>query len=407
MNRTILGLMVLAAFMLGCPEMQGSGGQPASGGTAGGEQATLPSQCTGGWGGGGAAARVQGFFGATSSLLHAAADVPDQLFGLCRNMGQELGMPAAQLDGDMRTVCDAVARNLRGQVDDLRAEANLRIEVISTPPRCEVSMDAYAGCVAECDARYEPGQVDLECEGGYIAGECEARCQGECNVDVQGKCGGACEGSCGATCQGTCNGVCDGQCSVQGADGQCAGRCRGDCHGSCDAGCQGQCDGECWVKGKASCNGTCRGGCSVEYKKPYCTGTVKPPEVEASCDASCDARFSAEAECTPGHTEVYVSGDVSSNLEERVARVRNALRAGHAGVLALRLKMQRLQAAAGNLRTATANLRGVGRELGSGAVRFGACMSDAGAALASAAGNLGVSLEVSVSVSASVSGSAG
>jgi hypothetical protein len=407
MQRTTLGLMIVAAFMMGCPEdMQG--GRPAGSQTAGGEQqATLPSQCTGGWGAGGAAARVQGFFGATSALLHAAADVPDQLFGLCRNMGRELGMPASQLEGDLRTVCDAVSNRLRSEVGDLRAEANLRIEVVSTPPRCEVSMDAYAQCAAECDARYEPGQIDLQCEGGYIAGQCEGRCQGECHAEVQGKCGGVCEGSCGGSCQGSCNGVCDGTCSVQGPDGQCAGRCRGTCHGSCDAGCQGQCEGECWVKGKARCEGTCRGGCSVEYKKPYCTGTVKPPQVEASCEASCDARFSAEASCEPGHTEVYVSGDVSSNLEERVARVRNALQAGYGGVLAVQLKLQRLRAASGEMRTATANLRGVGRELGSGAVRFGACLSDAGAALAQAAGNIGVSVEVSVSVSASVSGSAG
>jgi hypothetical protein len=407
MTRTTFALMVMSAMLLGCPEGMGGTGAPASGGTAGGEQATLPSQCTGGWGDGGAAARVQGFFGATSALLHAAADVPDELFNLCRRMGTELGMPAAQLNGDMRTVCDAVSSTLRSELNDLRAEANLRIDVVSTPPRCEVSMDAYAQCAAECDATLEPGKVDLQCEGGHIAGQCDARCQGECNVDVQGKCGGACEGSCGGSCQGTCNGTCDGQCTMRNADGTCAGRCQGTCHGSCDAGCQGECKGECWVKGQASCKGTCRGGCSVEYKAPYCTGEVKPPRMEASCEASCDAQFSAKAECKPGHTEVTITGDVSSNLEQRVARVRNALRAGHGGILAVQAKLQRLRGAATNMRSATANLRGVGSSLGAGAVRFGACLSDAGAALAQATGNLSVSMEVSVSVSASASGSAG
>ncbi|MFW6052056.1 MAG: hypothetical protein ACODAU_12840 [Myxococcota bacterium] len=367
----------------------------------------LSEQCVGDFGTGEAALKVEGFMLATSKFLHATADVQDQLMGTCKDMGSALGMPAAKLSGDVRTVCNNVAGELSSTMRDVRAEANLQVEVVSTPPKCEVNVDAYAECAAECDARYEPGKVDIQCEGGYIAGQCDARCTGECNVDVRGKCGGACEGSCEGSCEGKCEGHCDGQCSQRGPDGQCNGRCQGTCHGSCSAGCQGSCDGECWVKGEANCQGSCRGGCSVDYKEPYCTGDVKPPQVEASCKASCDARFNADAQCEPGHTEVYVSGDASSNVEDKVAKARAAIKAGYGGLLATREKLRRLRESGQLMVDAGGQLRGTARGLGAGAVRAGACVTEALAALPRAVASLGVSVQVSVEVSGSVSAGAG
>lgn len=418
MRKSTITFMLLSAAMIGCPpagQVPGAGpaggpagGPGAGGGTAGGEGGMqLSNQCTGNWGTGQAAQKVGAFFGATSDVLLAVSDIQSQLLTTCKTMGGDLGLSPVELTGDAHTVCGNVANRLRTEMGDLRAQARLNIQVVSTPPKCEVSVDAYAKCAAECDATVQPGQVNIQCEGGYIAGECDARCTGECQVDVQGRCGGECDGQCGGSCSGTCNGYCDGHCSHMNAQGQCDGRCSGTCQGSCSAGCQGSCQGECWVKGKANCHGTCRGGCSVAYKAPYCTGQVKPPKVSASCNASCNAKFDAQAKCTPGHTEVHVNGAVASNLQEKLQNIRAALRDGYGGILALRLKAQRLQMAANELHAAANNLQGVGRQLGGAVIRYGACMSDAGRALLTAAGQFGVSVQVSVEVSASVSASAG
>src|SRR5690606_33101102 len=147
-------------------------------------------------------------------------------------------------------------------------------------------------------------------------------------------------------CSGTCQGTCEGTCSAQGPDGQCNGTCEGTCHGSCSAGCQGSCSGECHVSGQASCSGECSGGCSVEYEEPRCTGTVRPPQVEAECEASCDARLNAEAECRPGSVEVVVTGDVSGNLEERVSKLRSAISGSWGTIQTVGAKLERLGAAA-------------------------------------------------------------
>jgi hypothetical protein len=338
---------------------------------------------------------------ASSRFMGASADVADSLVDTCKDMGNELGVAVS--GSDPKAACDPVINALRNEMRDLRAEASLTVEVAATPPRCEVSMDAYAECAASCEAEVEPGEVNLECEGGYVVGECSAQCTGECNVEVQGKCQGTCEGTCTAQCQGTCNGTCEGTCAAKNAQGECAGKCEGTCHGTCEGGCQGSCEGECWVSGKASCSGECRGGCSVDYEAPRCTGEVKPPRVSAECEASCDAQLNAEAKCEPGQVEVVVTGDVSSNIEPKLAKVRGAIRAGYAGIMATGEKLRRLRAAGQGLVDAGAELRGSFSGMGMQAVRAGECVSMALSAVPEALGSVSASFEVSVSMSASVS----
>src|SRR5690606_140206 len=146
----------------------------------------------------------------------------------------------------------------------------------------------------------------------------------------------------------------------------------------------------------------CRGGCSVDYEAPYCTGEVRPPSVSAECQASCDARLNAEASCEPGRVDVLVEGDAGVD-REKLDRVRNALQAGWGDILLVRAKLEALRDSGRGLVDASRNLRGVGRELGMGAV---ACMTEAASVVPSAIASVGVSVDVSVSVSASMSASA-
>lgn len=378
----------------------GAGRGGASGG--GGGATGLSSQCQGDFGASKAAVKLSSFLGATAKFAHAAADLETSLLDSCTSIGKELGMSGADLAGDTKSVCDAVSAKLNAELRSVRAEGNVKIDIVSTPPRCEVSMNAYADCAAKCEVDVEPGQVELQCEGGQISGTCTAECTGECSVEVQGVCKGSCEGTCSGGCTGTCQGVCDGKCSATGADGQCNGRCDGTCQGTCSAGCKGSCEGECWMKSQASCSGECRGGCSVEYQEPKCSGQVRPPKVSADCKASCDAQLEAQATCEPGHTEVKVAGGAKVD-EAKLARVRAALQAGYGQMLATGEKLRRLKRAGQELKKAGKDLKGVS-SLG---MRAAACVTEAVSLMPTALASVSASVEVQVSFTASVSASAG
>ncbi len=403
MKRISIGAVLLSAVLAGCPAGApgGLGGLGGGGGGSGGGE--LSGQCMGDFGTGDAAQKLEAFLTATSTFVGTAAELERSIVDSCKQMGRELGVP----DGDMepsgdepvvRSACAPVAAKIQSEMADLRAQANLTITIAATPPRCEVSMDAYASCAAECSAEYEPGQVDIQCEGGEIVGRCSAECTGSCSVEVSGRCEGECQGTCEGGCNGTCNGTCEGTCSAQGPDGQCNGRCDGTCHGSCSANCQGSCQGECWVSGQASCEGECRGGCSVDYEAPRCTGTVTPPRLEAECEASCDARLNAEATCEPGRAELVVQGDYEGNIEERVNALRTAISGSWGTLVAVNAKLQRL-AASGEAMVRTAG--DVPGAVGTLGLQAADCAGQAAAMIPRATASISVSVEVSASVSAS------
>ena len=398
-------MLVPALALIACPGAGGlgGGGGGGGGGTSGGS-AGVSAQCRdANYGESSAAMKVHTFLMAAHNFTASANQLSGSLKDVCERMGGELGMSGAELSGDVQTVCHNVATKLNQEMNGLRAEANFKVEVVAQPPRCEVSVDAYANCVAECDVNVDPGEVNVTCEGGYIAGQCNATCEGECAVEVQGQCQGSCEGTCSGGCTGTCTGTCEGTCSATNAEGECVGTCDGTCHGECSAGCQGSCEGDCWVSGQASCEGSCRGGCSVEYQEPRCYGEVRAPSADAECEASCDASFSAEAECTPGSAEVHFAGDIDSNLEEKANRVRAAIGAGWAELQMIKRKLKIVVASGAHLKDAAANLQGVGRQVAAASL----CLAEAFTAVPAAMSQVSVSLEVSVEVSASASASAG
>ena len=402
MNRIYIGLvLLLGAAMAGCPGGSGGGGGLGGlgGGGGGGE---LGAQCTGDFGADASAQKLEAFLLATASFVGSAAELEASLASACRDMGDKLGIPEEEMQGDppQRAACQAVSAKIQSELQALRAAGQITVTIAATPPRCTVSMDAYASCAAECDASLEPGSVDVQCEGGEIVGECSGSCQGSCVVEASGSCSGACEGSCEGGCNGTCQGTCDGTCSAQGADGQCNGRCDGTCHGTCTANCQGSCSGECRMEAQASCQGECHGGCSVEYTEPRCTGEVVPPSMSAECQGSCEGRLNAEAQCEPGRAEVVITGNLDSNMQERAEALKEAIGAGWATILMVKAKLERLAEAGGRMASTAEEVPGAVGSLG---LQAGACATQAAAMIPRAT----ASISVSVEVSASVSGSAG
>ena len=373
----------------------GSGSANASG------SAGLSSQCSADFGATQAATKLEAFLLATSKFIGSAADVERSVIDTCKDMGETLGIPAAEMNPSgntppVRAACDPVSAKIQSEIQHLRVSAQLQVVVAARPPVCEVSVDAYAGCMAECDVEVEPGQVDLQCEGGELRGQCSAECSGRCAVRASGSCQGSCEGTCSAGCQGTCNGVCHGTCSAQGPNGECQGRCDGECQGSCEGGCTGQCQGQCVAEVSGGCEGECRGGCSVEFQEPRCTGVVEPPRANVDCEAACDARFEAEANCRPGELYVDVQGSITD--EGRVGRLRNAVQSGLPALMAFNAKLDRMAQAGGEVGRRVADLPGAVRTLG---LQAAACATEAAAAIPRAAASVSVSIEVTASVSAS------
>ena len=370
MIRAALVSLVLVPLLLsGCPAVR-RGGRTTSGDGM--------SACSGDFGASNAAAKLEAFFAATNAFHDAAMGIEADLLAACQRSGRALGMAEADLAGSgasgVRDVCGRVEVELRAAIASLRSSYTLTVD--ARPPHCEVSVDAYAGCMAECEATVDPGSVEITCEGGELRGYCDAECSGRCAIDVSGSCSGTCEGSCAGTC------------AARGPDGSCAGAC------------DGTCTGRCVVEASATCSGECRGGCSIAYREPYCTGRIRRPTASARCRAACDARVEASARCTPGETNVAIEGGLDAASQSRLAQVQAAIRDGVDAVLAIRERVQRLRAAGAEIVRVAPEIPSAAATVSIGAA---ACATAAAGAVAEASASVSVSVEVSVSFSASAS----
>jgi hypothetical protein len=320
-----------------------------AGAGANGDRTQLQARCGGGFGASASARKLDSFMSASVSFMGAAQDLHGVLLDACQDIGRRLNVPEAQLaspsgESDVRIACAAASAALNAELQDLRVQARLDVEVQATPPQCDIRVDAYASCAAQCDATVDPGKLEVQCEGGELVGQCNGTCNGDCNAS------------------GT------------------------------------------WVSGQASCNGLCRGDCSVAFVEPRCTGTMRPPRVEAQCEAACNAKLEAEARCTPGEAHVRVRGAVASNIEERLARVRGAIEGAGGAVLTARAKLGRL-VGSGKLLLRAAD--DVPRAVGDIGLSAAACAAESAAGIINASASISVSFEASVSVSGAITGSAG
>ncbi len=359
MNKSMVVVGGLVAVVMGC-----------SGGTVRGHG--ISGSCRGDLGGSVSAQKVEVFIATAAEFSEAATSLQTGLRDACVSMGHDLGIADSELGSPgvegTRVSCERVWQQLRADLAEIRGRANLQVEVAVRPPQCQVSIDAYGRCAAQCDASYSPAQSTLRCEGGELRGGCSGQCTGTCAVDVSARCDG--------TCEGTCNGTMAG------------GRCDGDCQGRCVSQASGQCGGQ------------CRGGCSAEFQEPTCTGTVTPPQMSADCRAACDARLDAQASCTPGGAELRITGDVPTNLVEKVRRLRAALGGGFGQVLMIRGRLERTARSGVALSRSMADLPVAARGIG---LTAAACATSAIAATTQAMSSINVSVSVSVQVTGSVS----
>ena len=352
------------------------------------------------------AQRIEAFLDASATWVTTADALDADLRASCLAMARDLQLstsafPTADMPQTTQTICNAVVTEIRSTLTAVRGSATVTVE--SVPPVCEISVDAYAACAAECDVNVQPGNVDLMCQGGELRGQCSASCTGSCAVNATATCTGRCEGTCSGSCTGVCNGICNGTCSARAADGSCAGSCTGECQGSCSAGCTGTCTGDCVTNVSGSCTGECRGSCSVEFVEPYCTGTVDPPMVDASCEASCNARAAANVNCTPGEVRITATGSLDAATQARFDRVRTAVQ-GHLGdVREIEARFQKLASATATLSTTATTIPSDVASLTAAKIASAtSCIADAAQSIQAAVPQVSVSVQVSVQVSGSV-----
>jgi hypothetical protein len=282
-------------------------------------------------------AELDGFFQAVGTFHGAAATVTSQFQA---DLGEIAALYSIEAKADGTFDAGAVEAAIKADFD-----ANLQggINVNYVPPKCEASLDvsieAQAQCEAkaECTGEFEPGSVEVKCEGS-CTGECKGGCEGtaQCELEVTGgacttKCEGSCELKGSVACEGTCRGTCSGSCEVRDAQGQCAGKCEGNCTGSCEASvaatCNGTCTGKCTAPtAEASCSGTvkCEGKCTGSCTGG-CSGNFKPPSARVDCEASakCEAQASARANaalvCLPPTLDISYGFKASANASARTS----------------------------------------------------------------------------------------
>jgi hypothetical protein len=351
---TVLAVSAIA-IASGCPG--GGGGIPdkpgVPGGGGGASGSVDPDTCEnyaavdGGM-------KLRAFLEATVELNKAVKDTENYLKDTCVQMGGKLGMAPDKLEGDTKTVCNAMVAELKNSLKvGLKPKAKLTLKY--EPAVCEVNVEAAAD----------------------IAAKCEGKASADVGVRCEGKCGGTCSGSCSGTCQGTCKGTCKGK---TGAGGKCDGECQGTCEGSCSATCQG------------SCSGGCEGHADVD--------------ASAECQAKAEVSANVEAKCT--EPKVEVSYDAAIVVDKsKIENAKAAIEVGMGRILMVQAKMTGpVKGAFQTWAQSTKDLAGASAKLARSIDKQALCIAGQLKAAFGMLTDIQMSVDVQVEVSASASASA-
>jgi hypothetical protein len=307
-------------------------------------------------------AKVAAFVAASSDLVQVSLEMERIAAAACQRMGADLGIAAEQMSATQDEAgahAEAACAALAARIDEI-LRAGAQVSVRATPPQCQANVDARARCEGACDVSLDPGQIAAQCEPARLSGYCQGRCVGQC--------------------EGTCQGDCQGQCSARDASGRCAGRCEGTCSGGCDTTCHARCEGQ--------------------WQAPRCEGYVRPPSADAECNASCSARASFQAQCSPAIVNVQASQNT-----ELVGRLAATLQA-HLPEL-LRAEIGLGKRLIGDARAVVQVGGQLPKVIGEAGAQALACVAAASSASVKASARIDVSIRASASVSGRVGASSG
>ncbi len=270
--------------------------------------------CSGGDGGSGNGSCDKG----TSAKVEAFAGAVDKLVSLSEGLALKVGTACAAIATDLGKTPPTLGKPQDSGFDDrvnqaclmakaavdAEVKAGVTIGVVLVGGECSIDAKAQFDCEAKCavSGSCDPGSIEARCDPGELSGQCSATCTGACSVT---------SGSvdCAGDCSAKCNGMCEGTCVATGKAGACTGACKGKCTGGCPGTCK-------VVAPTAKCGGSCKGGCSVKYTAPKCEGVLKAPmcNIDADCEAGCNAQAQFNATCSPPTIDIEVTGMASAKL---------------------------------------------------------------------------------------------
>lgn len=173
-----LGLGLLTALTAcpgGVPKGPDTPDVPDRPGGGGGE--VNPNGC-GGYASTDIGAKIQSFLKATVALDKAISDAENHVKLACVDMGKAMKMSGGALEGDTKTVCSGVAKELEGNLEaGIKAEAELAIEY--KPAVCTVDASAQASAQAEC-----AGSGTAGTGGSSGSGACEGAAVVEASLEM-------------------------------------------------------------------------------------------------------------------------------------------------------------------------------------------------------------------------------
>jgi hypothetical protein len=175
------------ATLSGCPKsMPGAGSMPSSapsaptvpGGLSGASGEIDPNTC-GNYAASDAGHKLKVFLQATKDLDTTLIETAKVVKQSCVMMGQELGMPAPDLEGETKAVCDRVIATYQNNLKvSLKAGAKLSIKY--KPAVCTVDAQAGAKAAAECEGGAHAGTG-----GSGAGGQCKAAAGVNASLHVQ------------------------------------------------------------------------------------------------------------------------------------------------------------------------------------------------------------------------------
>lgn len=289
------------------------------------------------------AQKVEAFLETSERFEEDALALAADVEGTCAVMAADLGVTvpsAAEGELQVQATCSAVASEIRTIIDEAMP-SGATIQMVYQPPVCSFEIDAMASCVAECDASFD-AQADIQCSEGRIVGTCEGYCSGECRAD--------------------------------GTTYEVEGYCAGECVGACD----------------------------VEMQEPRCEGEAYV-DADAQCQAACDARLDARAECTEPSLSMSYEVAIDPAAQARFDALIATLQTNYPRFLALQARLENVVASGGEMIVAFEGAADAAGNLGYMAT---ACFADSTILAMQSMATIEVTMTVSVEVSASATAQA-
>lgn len=180
----LLCAAALAALVTvtGCPKggVPGTGGLPSKpaglGGMSSGE--VDPNTCAN-YAANDAGRKLKAFLQAVKDLEVATVETVKIVKQSCVMMGQELGLPGPDLEGETDVVCNKVTAAYK---DNLKVslKANAKLTIKYKPAVCKVNASLVAKAKAECE-----GSASAGTGGSGGGGQCQASAQAKASIEAE------------------------------------------------------------------------------------------------------------------------------------------------------------------------------------------------------------------------------